>query len=851
MTDASKILVEWANSQSNWIKVVVKEVIDTGKPLSPVFLDKVFDFFLIEKNLISGEPRVIDDLVSSIEAIDQEEKFYLKRLGNIENVNRLTSGQEILFNEGITIFFGENASGKSGYVRILKKLAAARSQEEILPDVTKQTSSSSPKASISYSTGDNTRDLSWSGESGIPPFNRLNIFDNRSLVYHVDNDLTYVITPRELSLFKVTHEAVDSIKIRLESLVNDKKPRSNPFSIHFQRDSGIYSKIESLGASTDLKELEELSKVNQDEEDLVPRLKDQIEALRPQVVSSKLEVAESRKTLLQQGINLANIVNSFDFIDYNQLISSLRIARERYVEATEKAFIGHNVPRFLSESWKKFIDAGNQYMLEGYGENYPKHGDTCIYCHQPLELAAIDLLSKYNNYCNDALKTDVIRIEANIQSLFSILNYSDLEVYYKTIQRKMENDQSQNRDILELKLKLVDGYKAVLNQYKEFSNIDPVEITKDAIRVRELSQKLLFETETIIEDLKKRGEERNASLTQAVSKLKNIESRLVLNQFFQPIKIFVEDAKWVNRAENVISTFSGLLRSLTAQTKIASEDLLNKNFLELFEKESIALKAPTVKLDFPGQKGQAARRKSLSPRHKLSDILSEGEQKVIAIADFLAETSIRRNSSPIIFDDPVNSLDYKRMNHIVERIHQLSYTQQVIVFTHNIWFAAALLAQYEKSNKEKCTYYDIAESGGQPGFIRSGTHPRWDTTNIIKAKVNRMLQDASGLSGESQQALVESIYDVVRGWCEVVVEQELFCKVTQRYSPHVAMTQLSDIKVDKLKGAINVILPLYNKCCRYMPGHSQPLETLGVRPSIEELTIDWQTVQEALRVYKN
>jgi hypothetical protein len=33
---------------------------------------------------------------------------------------------------------------------------------------------------------------------------------------------------------------------------------------------------------------------------------------------------------------------------------------------------------------------------------------------------------------------------------------------------------------------------------------------------------------------------------------------------------------------------------------------------------------------------------------------------VIAIADFLAEaTLLRKTSAPIVFDDPVNSLDYK------------------------------------------------------------------------------------------------------------------------------------------------------------------------------------------------
>ena len=133
-----------------------------------------------------------------------------------------------------------------------------------------------------------------------------------------------------------------------------------------------------------------------------------------------------------------------------------------------------------------------------------------------------------------------------------------------------------------------------------------------------------------------------------------------------------------------------------------------------------------MKLQFPGREAAAARRKSLTAAHKLSDILSEGEQKVIALADFLAEAVIRRSSAPIIFDDPVTSLDYKRLDYIVDRLVSLSEDHQVIVFTHNIWFATALLAKFENSVAD-CSYYDISEAQGTTGIVTPGNHPRWDT----------------------------------------------------------------------------------------------------------------------------
>jgi hypothetical protein len=58
------------------------------------------------------------------------------------------------------------------------------------------------------------------------------------------------------------------------------------------------------------------------------------------------------------------------------------------------------------------------------------------------------------------------------------------------------------------------------------------------------------------------------------------------------------------------------------------------------------------------------------------------------------------------------------------------------------------------------------------------------------------------------------------------------------------------IKPDRLKAAIDVITPIFDKACRYMPGHSQPLDTLGVRPTLEELREDWADLQNALKAYQ-
>jgi recombinational DNA repair ATPase RecF len=70
--------------------------------------------------------------------------------------------------------------------------------------------------------------------------------------------------------------------------------------------------------------------------------------------------------------------------------------------------------------------------------------------------------------------------------------------------------------------------------------------------------------------------------------------------------------------------------------------------------------------------------KAPSPR----DVLSEGEQRSIALGSFLAEVSLGGGRGPVVFDDPVSSLDHRRRDAVARRLVSEAKSRQVIVFTH-------------------------------------------------------------------------------------------------------------------------------------------------------------------------
>lgn len=145
----------------------------------------------------------------------------------------------------------------------------------------------------------------------------------------------------------------------------------------------------------------------------------------------------------------------------------------------------------------------------------------------------------------------------------------------------------------------------------------------------------------------------------------------------------------------------------------------------------------------------------MSQDDSLADILSEGEQKVIAIADFLAEASLRTGSAPIIFDDLVNSLDHRRVREIAKWIAELSAEHQVIIFTHDIWLATELLAVFDDT-PGKCSSYLIREEGGVKGLVSGEKHPRSDTVPRIGRRINAKIQEALSGDDEGRQERIDS-----------------------------------------------------------------------------------------------
>lgn len=171
----------------------------------------------------------------------------------------------------------------------------------------------------------------------------------------------------------------------------------------------------------------------------------------------------------------------------------------------------------------------------------------------------------------------------------------------------------------------------------------------------------------------------------------------------------------------------------------------------------------------------------LDKPYHVNEILSEGERKCVSLALLFAEIKLRDDVNPIVLDDPVNSLDNEITQRFVNRLLELP--NQIIVFTHNYWFANMLMeaknvkvysinsdiAQRSSSKKHLFAYKVYSHRNEKGLIVENGQENSSFHLSIVKSCLERM-------PFVNADALIAA--DHLRHAIEHLVDEKIFLNLT-------------------------------------------------------------------------
>jgi len=302
------------------------------------------------------------------------------------------------------------------------------------------------------------------------------------------------------------------------------------------------------------------------------------------------------------------------------------------------------------------------------------------------------------------------------------------------------------------------------------------------------------------------------------------------------------------------------------KTALAKEELVG-GYQDRFVKELKFFGAQRISVkpnEASGAKGKVRFLLSIEGAEKsapLEEILSEGEARVVSLANFLADTSISPITTPFIFDDPVSSLDVEFEERVAQRIIELSKERQVIVFTHRLSLACLLrdtYKRYAESQKQtgsgkkvslkEILLCRIEKRIGLTGGLNtlSGSIPQGLESLLGRVKQAKAKEEGGDLTG--YQSDVKSICSDMRMLCERSVEEILLLGIVTRFKRGL-----------NTKDKLHPLTKIEAKDCTLIDDmmtrysvfeHSQSVEIPSTPPSLDDLKTDIENLKTWITEFK-
>ena len=130
----------------------------------------------------------------------EPKQVWLKSICNVKGVNALAADQTLAFApDGLTINYGNNGSGKSGYARVIKAMVSARRSSLVLPDVY-QDGAADPSAELEYSVDNQALSEKFPADPPVPDLQRVRFYDEHCGDEYLSRESSVTYRPSALTL---------------------------------------------------------------------------------------------------------------------------------------------------------------------------------------------------------------------------------------------------------------------------------------------------------------------------------------------------------------------------------------------------------------------------------------------------------------------------------------------------------------------------------------------------------------------------------------------------------------------------------------------------------------------------
>lgn len=623
-------------------------------------------------------------------------KLMLEKLDKVNGVNAIRSDAVLSFGcANLCVVYGANGSGKSGFARLLKHACGARVKSELLQNVFSGISVNASAEICVNHDGEAIKHI-WNGEV-VPHLRHVHIFDTQTATNYINTKNQATYEPRRMlfitALIDVCDRVARELGERKTKLV--KALPQIPADFAGTSSSNFFT---SLKVTTTQVQIDQLCSSSKEEQEERIALEVSLKQTDIQARLTQLSQQKTRLSQLKEELHVLKVGYSDE--KFGELIAARldAIAKRKVAsEDAEKVFQNASLEGVGQKSWRLLWDQARNYSeTTAYsGQLFPVANDKarCVLCHQILDEDAKVRLSAFEAFVKSGLEAQAKEAE------------KCLEVLVKEIPGiPKKEDWSLKFENLKIEPAISEPtYESMLSRKQNAQTADCLSqlVTIDWTQIEnalKTTEHILSAEATALRELQLEGKREKLEFN-----LKELKAKEWLAQQKSAVEVEVKRlmaVKQIESAESIAKT-----NSLTTKKNELALEELAQGYKERFEKELLVLggkRIPVEPLPIPEGKGKVNFELILKgAKQKVSthSVLSEGENRIVALSAFLADITSSTLPTPFVFDDPISSLDQDFEERVVARLIELAKTRQVIVFTHRLSLVTLLEEAVDRITK--------------------------------------------------------------------------------------------------------------------------------------------------------
>lgn len=500
------------------------------------------------------------------------------------------------------------------------------------------------------------------------------------------------------------------------------------------------------------------------------------------------------KNLASECANVGQAFSDPQLDGYRALKQKAVNARTAAGTRAADLFSDEPLPGVGGETWRRLWLAAREYSItDAYvGREFPVVStsdatENCVLCQQPLNAEASDRIRRFQAFVSGSLAEVADQAETAVTE--AITSLPQVEIFAsRDWETRLDQIRGRNAELADMVMLFKKGVEArreiALASLQTNEVLPPPQLAAAAPvsphdALHDLSAVLATEAEAFAK----------ADQTGERAKLETERAELVDRKILaagrdRVIKrrdLLKEDALYVKALAEIQTT------GITKKANELVETHLTKIVTDRFDVERNNLEISHLKVGLARKSGQTKAVFQTNPGTTLtkltSEILSEGEQRALALAAFLTEIAVTEGAGPIVIDDPVSSLDRDRGLKVAARIAAEAQNRQVIVFTHDLIFFNDLCREADDIGVATKTIALFADGANAGKIDPAGVS--WKGLKVNK-RLNQIRNDFASIkklytsSAADYEYKLKNLYGRLRDSYERLVEEYIFCDVVRR-----------------------------------------------------------------------